>query len=69
MTCRDTLRNDGRTGVLAHVNHLRAGVSLLVVVGDGHAVELSLRVVATQNARRVFPRNSTARFHLRPRQL
>ena len=65
----DAFRDDGGTGVLAHVDHLRAGVGLLIVVGDGDAVELGLRVVTTQDAGGVFPRDGRARLHLRPRQL
>ena len=45
MTCRDTLRDDGTLGVLTHVNHLGTGISLLIVVGNSYAVELSYRVV------------------------
>ena len=51
------------------MNHLGAGVGLLVVVGNSHAVELGLRVVATQHTRRVFPCDGRPCFHLGPRQL
>ena len=51
------------------MNHLRSGVSLLIVVGDSHTVELCHRVVATKHARRIFPCDSRTRLHLCPRQL
>ena len=36
LACRDALGDDGGTGVLADVYHLRAGVGLLMIVGDRH---------------------------------
>lgn len=42
MAGRDTLGDDSRLRVLTHVNHLRTGISLLIVVGHGHAIELCL---------------------------
>ena len=69
MTCRDTLRNDGALGVLTHVNHLGTGISLLIVVGNSYAVELSYRVVATQDTRRILPGNRRTRLYLSPAQL
>src|SRR5574344_37396 len=51
------------------MNHLRSGVSLLIVVGDSHTIELSHGVVATEHARRIFPCDSRTRLHLCPRQL
>ena len=36
LSCRDTLGNDGRTGVGGKVDHLRSCVCLLEVVGDSH---------------------------------
>ena len=62
----DALRNDRALGVLADVDHLRAGVSLHVTVREGHAVEFAHRIVALQNAARVLPRDGGARFDLRP---
>ena len=62
----DTLRNDRALGVLADVDHLRAGVSLHVAVREGHAVEFTDGVVALQNAARVLPRDGRSRFDLRP---
>ena len=69
MTSRDTLRNDGALGVLTHVNHLGTGISLLIVVGNSYAVELSYRVVATQDAGRILPCNSRTGLYLSPAQL
>src|ERR1039458_9034869 len=43
---RNSLRHNRRSGVLADVNHLGAGVSLLIVVGQRHRVKLAHRVVA-----------------------
>ena len=50
------------------MQHLGAGVCFLVVVGDGDAVELRLRIVAHEDAGRIFPSDGTSGFHLRPRQ-
>ena len=69
MTCRDTFRDDGTLGVLTHVNHLGTGISLLIVVGNSHTVELSHRVVATQDAGRILPGNRRTRLYLSPAQL
>ena len=69
MTCRDTFRDDGTLGVLTHVNHLGTGIGLLIVVGNSHAVELSYRVVATQDAGRILPGNRRTRLYLSPAQL
>ena len=65
---RDALRNDGRLGVTPDVNHLCTGVSLLIVVGDGHRIELGLRIVTPQYAGGIFPSDSRAGLHLSPRQ-
>ena len=62
----NALGDDGRTRVLADVDHLRARVRLLVVVGHGHAVELRYGVVAAQQTRGVFPRDGRSRLHLCP---
>ena len=69
MSCRDTLRDDGTLGVLTHVNHLGTGISLLIVVGNSHAVELCHRVVATQDAGRILPGNRRTCLYLSPTQL
>ncbi len=69
MTSGDTLRNDSTLGILTHVNHLGTRISLLIVVGYGNAVELSHRVIATQDARRILPSDSRTCLHLCPTQL
>ena len=69
MSCRNTLRDDSTLGVLTHVNHLGTGISLLIVVGNSYAVELSYRVVATQDAGRILPGNRRTRLYLSPAQL
>src|SRR6266705_1124277 len=66
---RDTLRHDRRAGALPDVDHLGARVRLLAVVGHGHRVELTDRVVPLEYAARVFPRDRGARFHLGPGDL
>ena len=50
------------------MNHLGTRISLLIVVGHGHAVELGLRTVAAQHATGIFPRDGATRLHLRPRE-
>ena len=69
MTCRDTFRDDGTLGVLTHVNHLGTCIGLLIVVGNSYAVELSYRVVATQDTGRILPGNRRTRLYLSPAQL
>ena len=64
----DTLADDGAAGVAAEVYHLGARVGLLVVVGEGHAVELGLATLAGEDTTGVLPRDGAARLHLRPRQ-
>src|ERR1700716_4650133 len=52
---RDSFRHDRRARVLAEVNHLGAGVSLLPMTGHGHRVELADRVFALQDATGLLP--------------
>ena len=52
---RDALGDDSRLGVLAHVNHLRTSVCLLIIVGHGNRVEFCLRAVSTQYTRWLLP--------------
>ena len=66
MACRDTLRDDGTLGVLTNMNHLGTRISLLIVVGHSDTIELCLRIIATQDARRIFPSNGGTRFNLSP---
>jgi hypothetical protein len=58
---------DGAARVLAHMNHLGAGVGLLVVIGERNRIELADRVVAAQYTARIFPRDRRSGFNLRPR--
>ena len=67
--CADTLADDGRAAALAIVDHLGAGVGLLIIVGDGNRVKLSNAVFAVEDAARIFPRHCAARFDLRPAHL
>src|SRR6266851_8346633 len=65
----NALGHDRGARVLPDVDHLGAGVRLLMVVGDGHRVELADGVVALQDAARVLPGDGGARLHLRPGDL
>ena len=62
----DALADDGALGVPADVDHLGAGVGLLLVVGEGHAVELAHAVIAHQQAAGVLPGDGAAGLHLGP---
>ena len=65
----DALGNDGAARVLADVNHLRAGVGLLIVVGERDGIEFADGIVALQNAARILPGDGRAGFDLRPGNL
>ena len=65
----DALRDDRAAGVLPDVDHLRAGVGLLPVVGRRHRVELADRVVALQDAAGILPGDRRAGLDLRPGDL
>src|ERR1019366_9145160 len=56
-------------GVLAEVDHLGAAVDLLAAVGDRDRVELAARIVAAQDAARIFPGDGRAGLHLGPGNL
>src|SRR5262249_45130929 len=66
---RDALRHDRALGVLADVDHFRAGVGLLPIVRERDRVELANRAVALEDAPRVFPGDGGASLDLRPRDL
>ena len=55
--------------VATDVDHLRAGVGLLVVGGDRHRVELADRVVALEDHARVLPGDRRAGLDLGPGDL
>ena len=64
---RNAFADDGAAGVFTEVDHLGAGVGLLIVIGQRHRIKLAHRVVAAQHARRVLPGNRRTGFDLRPR--
>src|SRR6202023_3440456 len=66
---RDALGDDPARGVLAEVEHLGAGIDLLAAVRDRDRVELAARIVAAQDAARVFPGDGGAGLYLGPRDL
>ena len=55
LTRRDSLGNDGASGVLPDMDHLGTGVRLLPIVRQGNRIEFTDRFVALQNAARIFP--------------
>src|SRR5574337_522841 len=65
----DSLRDNGASGVLTDMDHLGAGVCLLVMVGQRDRVKLSGRVITLQDAARVLPGDRRAGLHLRPGDL
>src|SRR6185312_2792222 len=69
VTGGDSLGDDRRLGVLADVDHLGAGVGLLMIVHHGDGIELADRIVANQQYAGIFPRDRRSRFDLRPRDL
>src|SRR5271163_967288 len=69
MTGRDALGHYRALGIAADVDHFGAGIGLLIIVGDGNGIELADRVLALQDAARVFPGNGGSGFHLGPGDL
>src|SRR5690606_25945555 len=65
----DALGNDRAAAALAVVDHLGAGVGLLVVVGPRDRVELADRVLAVEHAARVLPGHRRAGLDLGPGDL
>ena len=65
----DAFRDNRAARVPPQVNHLRARIGLLVIVRHGDGIELAHRIVARKDATGVFPRDSGAGLHLRPRNL
>src|SRR3972149_2911416 len=65
----DALGDDGAPGVLPHVDHLGAGIGLLVVVDQRHGVELADRVIALEDPAGVLPGDGGAGFNLCPGDL
>src|SRR5690606_34963586 len=62
----DALRDNRRAGALAIMDHLGAGVGLLIIVGDRDRVEFANAVIAVQHTAWIFPRDRAAGFDLRP---
>ena len=65
----DALRDDAAGRVLAQMDHLGAGIDLLVAVRNRDRIELAARIVAAQDAARILPGDRGAGFDLRPRNL
>ena len=63
---RNTLRDNRALRILSNVNHLGAGVSLLMVIRECDRIELADRVISAQDATRILPGNRRTGFHLRP---
>ena len=66
---RDALGDDPAGRVLAEMNHLGAGIDLLAAVRDRDRVELAARIVAAQDAARIFPGDGRAGLDLGPGNL
>ena len=62
----DALGDDAARRVLPKMDHLRAGIDLLIAVGDGDRVELPSGAVAAQDAGGVLPGDGGAGLDLRP---
>src|ERR1700712_486371 len=65
----DALGDDPARGVLAEMNHLGAGIDLLVTVRNRDRVKLAARIVAAQDATRIFPGDRRAGLDLGPGNL
>src|SRR6185437_6028955 len=63
----NALRYDSAARVLADVNHLRAGVCLLIIIGERDGIELADGIFTLQDAAGIFPGDGRAGLHLRPR--
>src|SRR5207302_8761952 len=66
---RDALRDDPAGGVLAEMQHLGAGIDLLVAVRNRDRIEFAARIVAAQDAARIFPGDGRAGLKLGPGNL
>ena len=69
LPCGDSLGDDAAAGVLPEVDHLRAGISLLEVIGHRHGVELCHGVITLQDTAGILPRDGRAGLDLCPREL
>ena len=50
MSGRDTFADNGTTGILTQMNHLRTRIRLLVIIRHRHTVEFSRGIISSQNA-------------------
>src|SRR5262249_60675829 len=66
---RDALGDDPARGVLAAMQHLGAAIDLLETVRDRDRVELAARIIAAQDAARIFPGDRRSRLDLGPGDL
>ena len=69
LASRDALGNNGRAAALAVVDHLGAGVGLLVIVGDRDRIEFADRILAIEDAAGIFPGDRAAGLDLGPADL
>ena len=69
MSGRYALADNAASGVPSGVNHLRAGIRLLVIVGHGHGIELRGGIVPLQYGARIFPGYGGAGLDLGPGQM
>src|SRR3984893_18636742 len=65
----DALGDDAAGRVLAKMDHLGPAIDLLVAVRNRNRVELAARIIATQDAARIFPGDRRSRLDLGPRNL
>src|SRR5689334_13263692 len=63
----NTLGDDPARGVRAEMDHLGAGIDLLVTVRNRDRIELATRMIAAQDAARIFPGNRRTGLDLCPR--
>src|SRR5262249_49070376 len=65
----NALGDDAARGVLAEMQHLGAAIDLLETVRDRDRIELAARIIAAQNAARIFPGDRRAGLDLGPGNL
>src|SRR5271163_4248771 len=65
----DALGDDPAGRVLAEMDHLGAGIDLLVAVRNRDRIELAARIVAAQDAARIFPGDRRTGLDLGPGNL
>src|SRR5690242_19439099 len=66
---RDALGDDAAGGVLAEMQHLGAAIDLLKTVRDRDRIEFAARILAAQNAARIFPGDGRTGLDLGPGDL